>query len=249
MSRAYFRFHEELNTFLPSRYKQTIIEKPFNWRASIKDMIESIGVPHSEIELLIVNGGSVDFSYIVNDGDQIEVYPRYEMMNHSEKQRLRPPIDPYTVRFILDTHLGRLAAYLRMIGFDTLYRNDYPDDELAEVSQRENRVLLTRDVGLLKRGIVTYGYFVRATQPKRRLQEVTQRFGLLEAITPFKYCMKCNGVLVSVEKEAVIADLPAETAQVYDEFHQCQSCQQVYWKGPHYQRMQVFIQEVLQTAP
>lgn len=246
MSRAFFRFHEELNTFLPSRYKQTIIEKPFNWRASIKDMIESIGVPHSEIELLMVNGQSVDFAYIVNDGDQIEVYPRYEMVSQLDKRRLRPPIDPHAVRFILDTHLGRLAAYLRMIGFDTLYRNDYPDDELAEVSHQENRVLLTRDVGLLKRGIVTYGYFVRETQPKRRLREVTQRFGLVEAIAPFKYCMKCNGLLEPVEKQAVIDGLPADTAQVYDDFHQCQACQQVYWKGPHYERMLVFIQEVLQ---
>lgn len=246
MSCAYFRFYDELNTFLPSRYKQTVIEKPFNWRASIKDMIESIGVPHAEIELLMVNGVSVDFTYIVCDGDQIEVYPRFELVVADAKVRLRPPLNPFEARFILDTHLGRLAAYLRMIGFDTLYRNDYPDDELAAVSHQENRILLTRDVGLLKRGIVTYGYFVRETQPKRRLREVTRRFNLLEAITPFKYCMKCNGLLSAVEKSAVFELLPADTAQFYDEFHQCQSCHQVYWKGPHYQRMQLFIQEVLQ---
>lgn len=245
MSHATFRFHQELNTFLPRRRKHKPVEHTFDWRASIKDMIESLGVPHSEIELIVVNGRSVDFNYIMTDEDVVDVYPRFELGDCPDKIRLRPTIPPQEVKFVLDTHLGRLAAYLRMMGFDTLYRNDYPDDELAEVSHHENRILLTRDIGLLKRSLVVYGYFVRETKPKRRLREIIERFDLFEAVTPFKHCMKCNGLLHEVEKSLVVGNLPVETGQFYDEFHRCMSCEQVYWKGPHYKRMQSFIGDVL----
>lgn len=245
MSVATFRFYDELNDFLPRRRRHIEIERAFSWRASVKDMIESMGVPHTELDLIVVNDRSVDFTYIVRDGDRIEAFPRFDDVNHAEKVRLRPPLEPVDTRFILDTHLGRLAAYLRMMGFDTLYRNDYPDDELAQVSFDEHRVLLTRDVGLLKRGIVVYGYFVRELKPKKRLIEIMQRYRLAEAITPFKYCMKCNGELHTVEKDAVISEVPAGTIDYYDEFHQCDSCLQVYWKGPHYDRMLALIDEVM----
>ncbi len=245
MARATFHFHQELNTFLPRRGKNKPVEHIFDWRASIKDMIESLGIPHSEIELILVNGKSVDFNYIMEDEDVVDVYPRFDLVESQDKVQLRPPVDPQNVKFVLDTHLGRLAAYLRMMGFDTLYRNDYPDDELAEVSHHEERILLTRDIGLLKRSLVVYGYFVRETKPKRRLKEIIQRFDLFEAVTPFKHCMKCNGLLQEVEKSTVVDNLPNETGQFYDEFHRCITCEQVYWKGPHYKRMQSFIDDVL----
>ena len=245
MNRASFRFHDELNTFLPRRHRNSTIVHTFDWRASIKDMIESLGVPHSELELILVNGQSVDFSYIVRPDDDIAVYPRFEAVEMLDKIRLRPPLAPQDIRFVLDTHLGRLAAYLRMMGFDTLYRNDFPDDELAEISHHERRILLTRDIGLLKRSLVIYGYFVRETKPRRRLQEIVDRFGLVTAMKPFKYCMKCNGLLHAVEKALILDDLPFETAHYYDEFHRCEGCEQVYWKGPHYQRMRSLIAEIL----
>jgi uncharacterized protein with PIN domain len=138
-----------------------------------------------------------------------------------------------------------LAAYLRMMGYDTLYRNDYHDEELAQVSHDEQRVLLTRDVGLLKRGIVDYGYFVRATHREKQLVEITHRYGLARWITPFKRCMKCNGLVETVSKASVIAELPDDTAQYYDEFHRCNSCGRVYWKGPHHQRMEALMKQVL----
>lgn len=247
MSRATFHFHQELNTFLPRRGKNKPVEHTFDWRASIKDMIESLGIPHSEIELILVNGKSVNFNYIMEDEDVVDVYPRFDLVEGEDKVQLRPPVAPENAKFVLDTHLGRLAAYLRMMGFDTLYRNDYPDDELAEVSHHEERILLTRDIGLLKRSLVVHGYFVRETKPKRRLKEIIQRFDLFEAVTPFKHCMKCNGLLKEVEKSMVVDNLPNETGQFYDEFHRCITCEQVYWKGPHYKRMQSFIDDVLNS--
>lgn len=247
MDYAYFRFHRDLNDFLPRRRRNTLVEHPFDWRASIKDMIESLGVPHCEVELVVVNGVSVDFSYIVQPDDDIDVYPCFSAVEITPRQELRPPL-PNPLRFVLDTHLGRLAAYLRMMGFDTLYRNDYPDDELAQISSQELRILLTRDIGLLKRGLVTYGYFMRETNPPRQLAEVTQRYDLANHVTPFKHCMKCNGLLAPVEKNMIVDQLPSDTAQYYDIFHRCQSCARVYWKGPHYQRMSELMEQVLREV-
>lgn len=244
MQNAYFRFYDELNDFLPSRQRETTITHRFDWRASIKDMIESLGVPHAEVDVILVNDEAVDFSHIVVDGDDVHVYPRSEMVAADTTLALRPPL-PRRVCFVLDTHLGRLAAYLRMMGFDSLYRNDYPDDELALISYQQGRILLTRDIGLLKRSLVVHGYFVRATNPRRQLKEVMQRFELHDRVAPFKHCMKCNGLLAPVDKQAVIDQLPSSTAQHYEQFHQCQNCAQVYWKGPHFQRMQALIVQAL----
>lgn len=242
MNRAYFRFHAGLNHFLPRRQKQQTIVHEFDWNASIKDMIESLGVPHPEIEAITVNGVPVDFDYLMLDDNHVDVYP--PPVDIPNAITLRPPV-PNPIRFVLDTHLGRLASYLRMMGFDTLYRNDYPDDELAYVSSTEERVLLTRDLGLLKRGIVTHGYFVRDTNPPRQLVEITRRYGLAGAVQPFKRCTRCNGLLAWVAKEDVMEHLREDTAMYYDEFHQCQSCGQVYWKGSHHQRMRELLEQVL----
>ncbi len=243
MNSAHFTFDSYLRFFL-TRQQQTqeFINHPFDWRASIKDMVESLGVPHAEIGALVVNGVTVDFEYIVQPDDRIEV--------HGHKggiSSLRPPY-PGRPCFVLDIHLGRLAAYLRMMGFDTWYRNDYDDEELAAISHRETRILLTRDVGLLKRSLVIYGYYVRSTAPPQQLIEVARHFDLTEQPLPFKYCMKCNGLLAPVDKAAVLHSLPRDTADHYDRFHQCQSCQQVYWKGAHYQRMQTLMDAVLRDA-
>ncbi|MEO8607819.1 MAG: Mut7-C RNAse domain-containing protein [Chloroflexota bacterium] len=246
MDTATFRFDEALTFFLPRSRKNKPIVHPFDWRGSVKDMIESLGVPHPEIELLLANGVSVDFDTIVEADDQIDVYANSESatVDVSPKVPLRPPLEGRP-SFILDQHLGRLAAYLRMMGYDTLYRNDYHDEELAQVSHDAGRVLLTRDVGLLKRGIVDYGYFVRSTHREKQLAELTQRYGLERWITPFKRCMKCNGLVETVSKDSVLAELKDDTAQFYQEFHRCNSCGRVYWKGPHHQRMEALMREVL----
>src|SRR5262249_23065702 len=212
-------------------------------RASIKDVIESLGVPHTEVDLILVNGESVDFSYHVQDGDRISVYPMFEALDITPLVRVRPHAlrEP---RFVLDTHLGKLAGYLRLLGFDTLYRNDYEDHRLVQIAHRERRAVLTRDRGLLKHRQVTHGYYVRETDPERQVVEVLRRFDLARAIAPFRRCMRCNGVLEPGAKNEVLDRLLPKTRQYYDEFSQCPGCGNLYWKGSHYERMLRFVDAV-----
>ena len=165
------RFYEELNDFLPPAQRKICFQHPLKQPGSIKDLIEALGVPHTEIDLILVNGHSVDFNYPVQDGDRISVYPVFESLDITPVTRLRPaPLR--IIRFVLDTHLGRLAAYLRLFGFDTLYRNDYDDPTLADISVKQHRILLTRDKQLLMRKQISHGYYLRATQPRKQLLEV-----------------------------------------------------------------------------
>jgi uncharacterized protein with PIN domain/sulfur carrier protein ThiS len=244
MKQVWFRFYAELNDFLPVARRQVAFAHSFEGRVSIKHLIESLGVPHPEVDLVLVNGRSVDFSYIVQDDDRISVYPVFESISIAPLVRVRPqPLrEP---RFVLDTHLGRLAAYLRMLGFDTVYRNDFADEELARISSQEGRILLTRDRGLLKRNQVTHGYCVRGTNPRSQLVGVLRRFDLFQMVAPFTRCIRCNGILRPVSKQAISHRLQPKTRQYYDEFRVCQACDQIYWKGSHYQRMQQFIEGVL----
>jgi len=198
-STATFHFAGNLNDFLPRQQRGQPISHAFDWRASIKDMIESLGVPHPEIEALQVNGAPVNFEYTVQDGDVIHAYPI--LAAPSVDLLLRPAL-AMPPRFILDQHLGRLAAYLRMLGLDTRYRNDYHDEELAQVSHDEGRVLLTRDVGLLKRSLVIYGYFVRATHREQQVLEIADRYQLRPHIRPFRHCLNCNGLLPELQRPA-----------------------------------------------
>jgi uncharacterized protein with PIN domain len=234
------RFFGNLNDFLPLARRERAFTHAVEGRPSVKDTIESLGVPHTEVDAILVNGMATDFTYLVAEGDNIAVYPVFLALEVTPSIHLQPM--PPAPRFVLDVHLGRLAAYLRMLGYDTLYQNECDDDVLARVSATEQRILLTRDVGLLKRGIVTYGYFVRETQPERQLEEVLRRFGLLAGGTePFQRCLRCNGLLEPVPKEHVADRVPETVQRDYDEFRACQSCDQIYWKGTHYQRMRGLI--------
>lgn len=243
MASACFRFYAELNDFLAPERRAGAFRHEFIDRAAVKDMIESFGVPHTEVDLILANGEPVDFSYVVADGDRISVYPMFEALDISPAPRVRPqPLrDP---RFVLDTHLGRLAGYLRMMGFDTLYRNDYRDEELARISREERRILLTRDRGLLKRSAVTHGYCMRETDVRRQLAEVMRRFDLAGAARPFRLCLRCNTVLEPAARERVADRLPPRAAELYDEFLLCPACGRVYWKGGHYRRMRRFIETI-----
>lgn len=243
MNHATLWFHAELNDFLPRARRNIIFTHTFRDRVSIKDMIESLGVPHTEVAAIVVNGAAVDFSYIVQDGDRVDVYPASAPIA-SATLPLRPPSPP-AARFVLDTHLGQLAAYLRMLGFDTLYRNNYPDDELARISSQEQRILLTRDRGLLKRGIVVHGYYVRETDPQQQLIEILRRYQLTAGITPLRRCIRCNGLLHTVQKTDIADRLAPKTREFFDEFSMCAACDQIYWKGSHYEQMRLFIESVL----
>jgi uncharacterized protein len=237
------RFYEELNDFLPPEQRKITFQQPFKQSGSIKDMIEALGVPHTEIDLILVNGHSVDFKYLVQDGDRISVYPVFEALDITPVTRLRPaPLR--AIRFVLDTHLGRLAAYLRLFGFDSLYRNDYDDQILADISANQHRILLTRDKQLLMRKQITHSYYVRATQPRKQLVEVLTRFDLRKTQQPFTRCMHCNGEIRPVAKEKIAPRLLPRTKAWYHEFWQCAQCHKIYWKGSHYQRMQQLINAI-----
>jgi len=240
---AGFRFYAELNDFLkpPDRFHQISLQ--FKGRQTVKHLVESLGVPHPEIDLILANGQSVGFDYLVADGDRVAVYPVFECMDITHANRLRPA--PLRVtRFILDGHLGRLAAYLRMLGFDTDYQNDRADANLAALSFKEGRILLTRDHGLLKRKQVTRGYCLRSTDPYQQLCEVVGRFDLLENFASFTRCMACNGILEPVKKADILHLLKPRTRQYYGHFKQCDKCGKVYWKGSHHERMQSLIERL-----
>ena len=235
MSEARFRFYAELNDFLPAEARMQPLVRRFDVSAPVKDFIESFGVPHTEVTLVLINSHPADFAAMVRDGDYVSVYPVFESLDISPISRIRPAPER-TLRFVLDVHLGRLAAYLRMAGFDALYRNQAVDAELAEVVARERRVLLTRDRYLLMRTEVDRGYWVRSTEPKQQLIEVLARFDLKNAIQPFTRCMKCNAVLEEVSRDAVLEQLPLNVAG-QDAYHRCPACGRIYWEGSHHTRM------------
>lgn len=240
---ARFRFYAELNDFLPPELRHREFEHCFALTGSVKDMIESLGVPHPEVELILINGASVPFSASVSDADIVSTYPHFRSLNVSEISLIAPEPLP-EARFVLDIHLGRLASYLRMAGFDTLYRNDYADYELAEISAGEQRILLTADRGLLKRGIVTHGYYVRSRQPREQLLEVFRRYDLLSSVSAFTRCLECNAPLVTTSKNAVLNRLEPRTRELYTEFSICTVCNRVYWKGSHYEHMRKVLEAV-----
>ena len=238
---AYFRFYAELNDFLPPTKQQITFVYPFNGMPAIKEAIEAVGVPHTEVDLILVNGVSVAFEYRLRDGDRVAVYPVFESFDISPLLRLRPQPLRET-KFILDVHLGKLAKYLRLLGFDTLYRNDYQDPDIIAIALRERRIILTRDRGLLKARAVTHGYWMRSTEPQQQVREVLQRFDLQGLIRPLQRCLLCNGLVQPIDKQSILPRLLPQTARYYDEFYQCSACMQLYWKGAHYRKMREFIQ-------
>lgn len=233
------RCHGSLNDFLPRRQRGRPVILPWSAHETVKHLVEAIGVPHPEVEALAVNGAPADFARRPASGDLIDAYPHG---GPPPALPLRPPLAD--LRFVCDVHLGRLAAYLRMLGLDTLYTNDQDDPTLAQIAGDERRVLLTRDVGLLKRGGVMYGMFVRATDPELQLREVARRFGL-RSQAAFQRCMRCNGETAPVPKEAVFEQLQPNTRRHYQEFWRCLVCGQIYWRGSHVDRMQEVIDRAL----
>jgi uncharacterized protein with PIN domain/sulfur carrier protein ThiS len=228
--------YAELGDLLASELSGREFERTCAAGESVKDVVEGLGVPHTEVDLILVNGRSVGFEHHVQDGDRVSVYPVFEALDISPVTLLRP--QPLRVaRFAADVHLGRLARYLRLVGFDSLYRNDWVDRELAEISLAECRILLTRDRGLLMRSAVTHGYLVRDTRPRAQLAEVLEHFDLFGSLSPFTRCSACNSLVESVSRAEVAATLPARTAAHYDEFWRCTGCGRVYWQGAHYRSL------------
>ena len=237
---AEMRFYEELNDFLPAAKRRSAFVYSFFGKPTVKTLIEEVGVPHTEVDLILINGQSVSFKHHVKDGDRISVYPQFESLDISSVTHLRP--EPLRkMKFIADVHLGRLARYLRMLGFDTTYETKISDEEIIERSVKEKRIILTRDLGILKNKRVTHGYFLRQTQPQNQLKEVVRRFDLKTQITPFSRCLECNAPLIAVEKKEIEELLQQDTKLYYEIFYRCPSCQRIFWEGSHHARMMKLI--------
>ncbi len=233
---SYFRFYEELNDFLPREWKKKPFGYKFTGTPSVKNTIEAIGVPHVEIDLVLINGKSVDFNFGLRGGERVSVYPVFETIDILPVVKLRP--EPLRIpRFVVDVNLGKLALKLRLLGFDTLFRNDLEDDEIVEISVHEKRIILTRDKGVLKHAAVSHGYWVRQTQPKEQLREVIKRLQLENSIRPFTRCSSCNGYLTVAHKEMVKGKVPADTFEMCSKFWQCSGCGQIYWEGTHFRKI------------
>jgi len=233
---AEFRFYEELNDFLPLPKRKKSIRYGFNGHPGIKDAIEAIGVPHTEVDLIVANGESVGFDYPLAAGDRIAVYPMFESLDISPIIRLRDEPLRKTA-FILDVHLGKLARILRMLGFDVLYRTDYDDPEIIRIALDEHRIILTRDRRMLFNKSISHGHWLHSTHAEEQAREVLDRFDLAGQIRRFLRCPMCNGLLQAVNRETIVDRLEPLTRKYYTEFYQCPDCRKIYWKGTHYDRI------------
>jgi len=239
-----FRFYEELNDFLAPDQRGCEFTCTCARAATTKHMIESLGVPHTEVELLLVNGESVGFDRLLGDGDRVAVYPKFEALDIVPLLRVRErPLR--VMRFIADAHLGGLARLLRMIGFDTLHDSHYVDDEIERISRTECRIVLTRDRDLLKRRGITHGCYVHAVRSAGQLSEIVDRLDLARSSRPFTLCLHCNAPLRSIDKAQVAPVLPPTILAHHDRFSTCDVCHRIFWEGSHWRRMRSMLDGLL----
>ena len=239
MSLATFRFHSELACFVPRERRGTAFEYGIARAATLKQAIESLGVPHTEVGVVNVNGRPATLARAVRDGDAVEVFPH------------APGAAPFEapLAFIADAHLGGLARMLRMLGFDTVYDNGLDDPEIVARSGPERRVVLTRDRELLKRRDVMRGAFVHALKPEAQLREMATRYALARHMRPFSLCLHCNLPLVPADAARVVECAPERIRAHYSIFSQCLGCGRVYWEGSHWERMREVLANALAVAP
>lgn len=242
MPAAEIRCYAELNDFLPEPRRGRAFLHPFTVPGSVKDALESLGVPHPEIDLLLVNGESASFDRLLVDGDRVAAYPRFRRIDVSAVSPVHVPL-PEDPRFALDGHLGRLARYLRLLGFDAAHQPQAEDEALARRAAAEGRILLTRDLNLLKRRVVRLGYRVRSTRPRRQLVEVVEQFSLADRCRPFTRCLACGESLAAALPAEVAARVPAGVAARHRVFHACPGCGRVYWPGSHHRRLSALVEE------
>lgn len=248
MVTATFRFYEELNDFLPRERRGRAFSCRCARRATAKHMIEALGVPHTEVELVLRNGESVGFGALLHEGDRVAVFPKFEALDVTPLLRVREHTLRGT-RFVADAHLGGLARLLRMLGFDTLYDNRYRDEEIERIAQAQDRIVLTRDRELLKRRGVTHGCYVHALRPAGQLREIFDRLDLARSARPFSLCLDCNAPLHEIEAtEKVMQALPASVRERHQRFSACDACRRVFWEGSHWRRMRAMVDDLMQQA-
>lgn len=243
MATATLRCYAELNDYLAPARRQRDITVDFVAPAPLRHLAESLGIPHTEIELALLNGDSVDLETPVADGDRIALYPVFEAFDVQPALRLRarPLRAP---RFLADAHLGKLAGYLRLLGFDTVHENDIGDPALVELAAREQRILLSRDRSLLMRRQVTHGCHLRSGDPLEQLRHLLARLQLCALIRPFSRCTVCNSPVEPVPKQALIDQLPESVAHLHDSFWRCSGCGRLYWRGSHWRTLRTLVDEL-----
>lgn len=239
MIHACFRFHRELNDFLARPQREQAFTCACPKASSIKHMIEALGVPHTEVELIVRNGRPAGFDGPIVQGDRIDVYPRNGVPEgmHAGALLLRPPLRGAGLRFVADAHLGALAQLLRLAGFDTRYDNNFPDDEIEQLALDEHRVVLTRDRELLKRRAVVYGCYVRALQADAQWREIAERLDLTPHVRAFRLCLMCNAPLRPARSGDLDGRVPEGVRERHTRFVTCDVCRRVFWEGSHWKRM------------
>jgi len=239
-----FRFYAELNDFLPPKRKQKAFVQSFKTPITVGETIGSLGIPLSEVDMILVNKTSVDLNHKLKESDYISVFPVFESLDVSATTKIRK-MALRTTLFVGDAHLGKLAKYLRMLGFDTIYRSDIDDDEIISVAKKEKRIILTRDKLLLKSKDVSHGYFVRSIEKHEQLREVVKKFDLKSQFKSFTRCMECNSIFIKVEKEEIQNKIDQDIYKIFNEYFYCQNCDKVFWKGSHFKRMETYIRELI----
>ena len=239
---VHIRFYGDLGIFLePSRRGRYFVHQ-IKGCPAVKDTLEALGVPHVAIDAILINGCSRNFSCQLKEGDQVLVYPPLY------RRRIRGAIHlarlPRKIRFVIDSHLGKLVRHLRLLGFDAVYKNVFPDREIADIAARQRRIVLTRDKGLLKYRCLKWGYWVRSPDPAQQVREVIRRYDLWKHIRPFSLCVECGGQISRVAKKDIINQLPPKTRLCYNKFFRCRRCRHVYWRGSHYAKLILFIQRL-----
>jgi hypothetical protein len=231
----------DLDFFLGSRTRRERIERRLSEKTSVKDVIESCGIPHPEVDLILVNGKAVDFRYAVTGDAEIDLYPPGIQSSNFKEKRLQV----FKIsQFVADGHLGKLVRDLRLLGIDVAYDPAAEDRQLVEIASRNNRALLTRDRRLLMHAAVRHGYYLRSQNPLEQTVEVLRRFDLGSMLSPFSRCLRCNALLEPAEKEKVIGQLQSLTKIFYDKFRRCTGCGQVYWSGSHFTKLQKRLEEI-----
>jgi len=248
VSTATLRLHGDLTDFTrpangdrPAHPETVSVTARFDGRPALKDVVEAVGVPHCEVDLVLDGDEALTLATPARDGATLDLFPAGE---GPPGARLLPPLQR-PARFLLDGHLGRLASLLRMLGFDAAWERDADDAVLAARSAAEDRTLLTRDLGLLKRSAVRRGAFVRATQPLAQAAEVITRFQLRPQARPFTRCIRCNGVLRAISIEEAAPRVPPRVRELQRRYFECGDCGGLYWPGTHHARMERVVAELI----
>lgn len=239
------RFHRDLNVFLGSKAGDAVIERQLAEKTSIKDIIESCGIPHPEVDLILVDEEPVGFDRTLANDAKVDAFTVENHGTDYAEERLQTI---GITRFVADGHLGGLTRNLRLLGFDVAYCQNAEDRQLLEVMARENRALLTRDRRLLMHAIVQHGYWPRSQNADEQAIEVVRRFDLSELIAPFTRCLRCNALLEEATRAEIVDKLEPLTKIYYHQFRRCPDCKQIYWSGSHFPKLQKRIEEIRSRA-